>query len=68
MKIVELKRIKKLYFGYEVISKALGISSASARVTASRYTRQGILLRMKKNMYVLRDSWNAAAKGDRGGF
>jgi predicted transcriptional regulator of viral defense system len=65
MKIIELKKIKKLYFGFEDISRALGISPASAKVTASRYTRQGILLRMKRNMYVLRDAWNAAGREDK---
>lgn len=62
MKINELKKIKKFYFGYEDISRAFGISTASAKVTASRYTTQGILLRIKKNMYVLRDEWNAAGR------
>ena len=37
-----------------------GISRASAKVTASRYVRQGLLLRLKKNMYVRREIWNAA--------
>jgi predicted transcriptional regulator of viral defense system len=65
MKVFDLTRIKKLCFGYEDISKALGISLASAKVTASRYTRQGILLRMKRNMYVLREAWNTADKEDK---
>ena len=65
MKLAELKKIKKFYFGYEDISRALGISAASAKVTASRYTKQGILLRMKKNMYVLREAWNAAGREDK---
>ena len=37
MKYIELKKIEKLCFGYEDISRALGISPASAKVTASRY-------------------------------
>jgi predicted transcriptional regulator of viral defense system len=65
MKILELKKIKKLYFGYEDISRALEISPASAKVTASRYTRQGILLRLKRNMYVLRDAWNIAGREEK---
>jgi len=62
MKIAELNEIKKFYFGYEDIARSLGIGAASARVTASRYVRQGLLLRMKKNMYVLREVWNAAGR------
>ena len=60
MKLKELNRIEKLYFGYEEIARIFGISLASAKVTASRYVRQGLLLRMKKNVYVRRDVWNAA--------
>jgi predicted transcriptional regulator of viral defense system len=65
MKIAELNEIKKFYFGYEDIARSLGISAASARVTASRYVKQGLLLRMKKNMYVLRETWNAASREDK---
>ena len=60
MKLKELNSIKKLYFGYEEIARVFGISASSAKVTASRYVRQGLLLRMKKNMYVRREVWNAA--------
>jgi predicted transcriptional regulator of viral defense system len=65
MKVIELKKIKKFYFGYEDISRAFGISPASAKITASRYTKQGILLRMKKNMYVMREVWDAAGREDK---
>jgi predicted transcriptional regulator of viral defense system len=60
MKLQELNRIKKLYFGYEEIAKVFGISASSAKVTASRYVRQGLLMRIKKNLYVRREVWNAA--------
>jgi predicted transcriptional regulator of viral defense system len=59
MKLAELNRIDKLYFGYEEIARAFDISLSSAKVTASRYVRQGLLLRMKRNFYVRRDVWNA---------
>jgi predicted transcriptional regulator of viral defense system len=65
MNIIELKKIKKLYFGFEDISRVLEISPASAKVTASRYTRQGILLRLKRNMYVLRDAWDLAGREEK---
>lgn len=65
MKVTELTKIRKTCFGYEDIARAFGISPASAKVTASRYTKQGILLRMKKNMYVLREVWNAAGREDK---
>ena len=65
MKFLELHTIRKLYFGYEEIARVLGISPASARVSASRYVRQGLLVRVKRNMYVLREVWNAAGKAER---
>lgn len=52
-----LQKIGKLFFGYEELSAVLGISLASARVTASRYARAGLLLRLKRNCYIRRDSW-----------
>jgi predicted transcriptional regulator of viral defense system len=60
MKLKELNKINKLYFGYEEIAKVFGISGSSAKVTASRYVKQGLLLRIKKNVYVRREVWNAA--------
>ncbi|MBW1860390.1 MAG: hypothetical protein JRI70_10050 [Deltaproteobacteria bacterium] len=65
MKLQELNRIEKFYFGYEEIARVFGISLVSAKVTASRYVRQGLLLRMKKNVYVRREVWNAAGIEER---
>jgi len=62
MNINKLRTIKKLYFGYEEIAKVLGISLASARVCANRYIRQGFLLRVKRNIYVRTDIWDALAQ------
>ena len=59
MNYTRLKAIKKVYFGYAQISKVLGITPESARVTANRYVGQGMLLRVKRNLYVLRDRWDA---------
>jgi predicted transcriptional regulator of viral defense system len=65
MKLQELNKIKMLYFGYEEIARIFGISRASAKVSASRYVRQGLLLRMKKNVYVRRDVWNVAGREEK---
>ena len=61
MKSLELKKINKFCFGYEDIARVLGISPASAKVTASRYIKQGILLRFKKNLYLLKETWDKAS-------
>jgi predicted transcriptional regulator of viral defense system len=60
MKLQELYRIKKLHFGCEEIARVFGINPASAKVTASRYVKQGLLLRIKKNIYMRQDVWNAS--------
>jgi len=65
MKIAELRKIESLSFGCEDIAKALGINTGSARVAASRYTKQGILLRMKRNMYVREEAWRTAGGEDK---
>ena len=65
MKIRELGKINKFYFGYEDIARALSISLPSARVTASRYVRQGFLVRVKKNVYVLKEKWKVAGREEK---
>jgi predicted transcriptional regulator of viral defense system len=59
MKFAELKQITKLHFGYEEIARMLGISIDAARVSACRYVKQGLLVRLKRNLYVLRDRWES---------
>jgi len=39
MKLKELNKIEKLYFGYEEISRVFGITPSSAKVTTSRYVQ-----------------------------
>jgi predicted transcriptional regulator of viral defense system len=62
MKHLKLSNIHKFYFGYQDIARALGISAASAKVSASRYVKFGVLVRIKRNMYVRREVWNAAGR------
>jgi len=57
MKFLQLQNIKKLYFGYEDIARALGITLQSAKVTANRYIKQGLLIRLKRNIYILKEKW-----------
>jgi predicted transcriptional regulator of viral defense system len=55
MNITKINQFPGDYFGYEVLSRLLGISPASARVTANRYVKNGVLLRARRNLYVVRD-------------
>jgi len=65
MNITKLRKISKLYFGYEELSRTLGISMASARVTASRYVKMGLLVRIKRNLYVLKETWDASGPSEK---
>lgn len=62
MKITDLRNITKFYFGYEELARSLGIGIASARVTASRYVKMGLLVRVKRNIYVLEAVWRTATR------
>jgi len=57
MTVTALSKIKKDYFGYNEIARILEITPASARVTASRYVKNGMLIRVKRDLYVLSERW-----------
>jgi len=57
VKVSELYNIEKDYFGYEEITRVLDISPASARVSANRYVKNGTLIRLKRDLYVLKERW-----------
>jgi predicted transcriptional regulator of viral defense system len=57
MKYFDLLAINKLFFSYNDIAQKLGITPQAARVSAARYVKQGLLLRLKRNMYMLKDTW-----------
>jgi len=62
MKFFELNKINKIYFGHEEISRVLGITLQSARVSANRYVKRGLLVRVKRNIYVLKEKWKTIEK------
>lgn len=65
MNYTRLKDIKKIYFGYEEIARVLDIAPQSARVSANRYVSQGVLLRAKRNIYILKDRWGALTREEK---
>lgn len=65
MKLEALQNIQKNCFGHEELSRVLEISQASARVTASRYVKQGLLVRIKRNLYMRREVWNRAGREEK---
>ena len=57
MKLLKLYNIEKPFFSFWDISRELGISPDSARVAAHRYIKNGILVRIKPNIFVLAERW-----------
>lgn len=57
MKILRLKNISKTYFHLHDLARILNVSPESARVIASRYVKSGLLIRLKRDLYVLSDNW-----------
>ena len=62
MKILSLTGIEKLYFSPIDIAQTLGISGNSALVSCCRYVKNGFLIRLKRNSYILRQKWNYLTK------
>lgn len=58
MNYQSLRRLTSLYFSYHEVAAELGIEPASARVLCSRYVSNGLLVRAKRNIYVLRERWD----------
>ncbi len=48
----------KRYFGVGEISEILGIQPSSARVLCSRLKKQGIIIRLKRDFYMLKETWD----------
>lgn len=48
---------KRLYFSVYDLSEVLGITKESAMVLATRYTKSGLFIRVKKNCYILSSNW-----------
>jgi predicted transcriptional regulator of viral defense system len=65
MNLQKLRKITKIYFGYEEVAKVLGISLSSARVSVVRFVNYGLLVRLKRNMYVLKEVWESLSTEDK---
>lgn len=58
MDYLNLRKLTKLYFSYSELAKILKLKENSARVTANRYVKKGYILRLKRNLYILREKWD----------
>jgi predicted transcriptional regulator of viral defense system len=49
---------EKPYFGVKEVSDIFGIKRNSARVLCSRLTGKGLMVRLKRDFYILREQWD----------
>jgi len=58
MKYLNIRELKeKIYFTTNEIAEYLGIKKESARVLCSRYSKKGLIIRLKRDLYILREKW-----------
>ena len=58
MKYINIRELKeKIYFTTYEIAEYLGIKKESARVLCSRYSKKGLIIRLKRDLYILREKW-----------
>ncbi|NOY67970.1 MAG: hypothetical protein GXP53_00535 [Deltaproteobacteria bacterium] len=58
MSYLALRKIKPLFFSYNEVADRLKIKPDSARVLCSRYVSGNFLIRLKRNVYMLRERWD----------
>jgi len=64
MRLNELNKSNKLILSIDDISKELSIDRESAKVTANRYVKQGLLLRIKRNFYIAPDKFDVLSEDE----
>jgi len=65
MSYLKIRKIKRLYFGYNEVAQISGITKNSARVACTRMVKKGLLVRLKRDLYVLEEKWNNMSKEDK---
>jgi predicted transcriptional regulator of viral defense system len=56
VKYLELKALEsKPYFTSQDVAEIVGIKHASAAVLSTRYVKKGLFIRLKKDLYVIKD-------------
>jgi len=65
MSYLKIRKIKRLYFGYNEVAQISGITRNSARVACTRMVKKGLLVRLKRDLYVLEEKWNNMGKEDK---
>lgn len=58
----KIQRIKKDIFSCRDIATALDVEMSSARVAAARLVKRGLIVRAKRDVYIITDKWRYMAK------
>jgi len=58
MKYEVIKKIKKIVFSLDDVKKILNIKYSSAKVFVSRYVKNGYILRLRRNLFVLKEKFD----------
>ncbi len=58
MRYLELRLLRnRLYFSSRDVAEVLGIKPSYALVLCARYVEKGLFIRLKKDLYALKESW-----------
>ncbi|MFH0948049.1 MAG: hypothetical protein V1833_03525 [Elusimicrobiota bacterium] len=60
----KLESLNRLYFTCKDVASVFDISYGSARVSCSRYVKNGYFVRLKRNFYVLAEKWKTLTEKD----
>lgn len=64
MNLLTLENSGRMFFTNDTVAEILGISKPAARVLCARYFKNGIFLKLKKNIYVLRSRFDLINQED----
>lgn len=65
MNLPKLRVISKPYLSVDDVARVLAIARPSARVFCARQVKRGELLRLKRNLYMLRERWEHLSEPER---
>ena len=66
MKYGELQKLnERLYFTARDVAELIKVTVPSARVLCARYAKKGLFVRLKRNFYVLDQSWKNFSRDER---
>ena len=53
----DLRKIRKIFFSYTDVAEILKVSEDSSKVYCNRFVKQNLIIRLKRDFYILREKW-----------